>query len=114
VATDLDTRRSEGRIGSPDVVLASAHEQADAPDERRVPSDGLRASAMLTAAVLPGLAATVSVALYIAQDQWVGWLNDGGARAYLVGSAVGVIAWLLLAAVRDGRRPRGHPPIARG
>ena len=93
MATDLETRRGEGRIGSPEVVLAPAHEPAaDAPAERRVPADGLRASAVLTAALLPGLAATVSVALYIAQEQWVGWLNDGGARAYLVGSAVGVIA----------------------
>jgi len=25
VATDLDTRRAEGRIGSPEVVLAPAH-----------------------------------------------------------------------------------------
>jgi hypothetical protein len=79
VATDLDTRRAEGRIGSPDVVLAPAHDAAaEAAAERRVPADGLRASAVLTAALLPGLAATVSVALYIAQDQWVGWLNDGG------------------------------------
>jgi len=115
VATDLDSRRAEGRIGSADVVLAPAHEQADAPDERRVPADGLRASAVLTAAVLPGLAATVGVALYIAQDQWVGWLNDGGARAYLVGSAVGVIAWLLLAvAARGIATPAGGNPSAYG
>jgi hypothetical protein len=111
VATDLDTRRAEGRIGSPDVVLAPAHEPAaGTAAERRVPADGLRASAVLTAAVLPGLAATVSVALYVAQDQWVGWLNDGGPRAYLVGSAVGVVAWLLLAvAARGIATPAGNP-----
>jgi len=116
VATDLDTRRAEGRIGSPEVVLAPAHEPAaDGPAERRVPADGLCASAVLTAALLPGLAATVSVALYIAQGQWVGWLNDGGPRAYLVGSAVGVIAWLLLAvAARGIATPAGGNPSAYG
>ncbi|HEX5252015.1 MAG TPA: hypothetical protein VFW14_20310 [Gaiellales bacterium] len=116
MATDLDTRRAEGRIGSPEVVLAPAHEPAaDALAERRVPADGLRASAVLTAALLPGLAATVSVALYIAQDQWVGWLNDGGPRAYLVGSAVGLIAWLLLAvAARGIATPAGGNPSAYG
>jgi len=116
VATDLDSRRAEGRIGSPEVVLAPAHEPAgDTPAERRVPRDGLRAAAVLTAAVLPGLAATVSVALYIAQDQWVGWLNDGGPRAYLTGSAVGVIAWLLLAvAARGIATPAGGNPSAYG
>jgi hypothetical protein len=116
VATDLDTRRAEGRIGSPEVVLAPAHEPAaDRLAERRVPADGLRASAVLTAALLPGLAATVSVALYIAQDQWVGWLNDGGPRTYLVGSAVGVIAWLLLAvAARGIATPAGGNPSAYG
>jgi len=116
VATDLDSRRAGGRIGSPEVVLAPAHEPAgDTPAERRVPRDGLRAAAVLTAAVLPGLAATVSVALYIAQDQWVGWLNDGGPRAYLAGSAVGVIAWLLLAvAARAIATPAGGNPSAYG
>ena len=116
MATDLDSRRAEGRIGSPEVVLAPAHEPAgDTPAERRVPRDGLRAAAVLTAAVLPGLAATVSVALYIAQDQWVGWLNDGGPRAYLAGSAVGVIAWLLLAvAARGIATPAGGNPSAYG
>ena len=115
MATDLDTRRAEGRIGSPEVVLAPAHEPAAGVAERRVPADGLRASAVLTAAVLPCLAATVSVALYIAQDQWVGWLNDGGARAYLVGSVVGVVAWLLLAvAARGIAAPAGGNPSAYG
>ena len=115
MATDLDTRRAEGRIGSPEVVLAPAHGPVSDVAERRVPADGLRASAVLTAALLPGLAATVSVALYIAQDQWVGWLNDGGPRAYLVGSAVGVIAWLVLAvAARGIATPAGGNPSAYG
>jgi hypothetical protein len=115
VATDLETRRAEGRIGSPEVVLAPPHGPAGEVAERRVPADGLRASAVLTAAFLPGLAATVSVALYIAQEQWVGWLNDGGPRAYLVGSAVGVIAWLLLAvAARGIATPAGGNPSAYG
>jgi len=116
VATDLDTRRAEGRIGPPDVVLAPAHEPAAIElAERRVPADGLRASAVLTAALLPCLAATVSVALYIAQDQWVGRLNDGGPRAYLVGSTVGVIAWLLLAVSARGiATPAGGNPSAYG
>ena len=115
MATDLDTRRAEGRIGSPEVVLAPAHGPAAEVAERRVPADGLRASAVLTAAFLPGLAATFSVALYIAQDQWVGWLNDGGPRAYLVGSAVGVIAWLLLVvAARGIATPAGGNPSAYG
>jgi hypothetical protein len=116
VATDLDTRRAEGRVGSPDVVLAPAQEPAaDVAPERRVPVDGLRASAVLTAALLPGLAATVSVALYIAQYQWVGWLNDGGPRAYLIGSAVGVVAWLMLAvAARGIATPAGGNPSAYG
>lgn len=115
MATDLDTRRAEGRIGSPEVVLAPAHGPAAEVAERRVPADGLRASAVLTAAFLPGLAATFSVALYIAQEQWVGWLNDGGPRAYLVGSAVGVIAWALLAvAARGIATPAGGNPSAYG
>ena len=115
MATDLDTRRTAGRIGSPDVVLAKAHEPEYVGAERHVPADGLRASAVLTAALLPGLAATVSVALYIAQDQWVGWLNDGGPRAYLIGSAAGVIAWILLAvAVRGIATPAGGNPSAYG
>jgi hypothetical protein len=115
VATDLETRPAEGRIGSPEVVLAPPHGPAAEVAERRVPGDGLRASAVLTATFLPGLAATVSVALYIAQDQWVGWLNDGGPRAYLVGSAVGVIAWLLLAvAARGIATPAGGNPSAYG
>ena len=61
------------------------------------------------------VAATVSVALYIAQDQWVGWLNDGGPRAYLVGSTAGVIAWLLLAVASRGiATPAGGNPSAYG
>ena len=92
MATDLETRRAEARIGSPDVVLAPGHDPAAAnAPERSGRGDALRASAMITAALLPGLAATFSVALYITQDQWVGWLNDGGPRAYLVGTGAGLI-----------------------
>jgi hypothetical protein len=118
LATDLDTRRAEARIGSPDVVLAPGHDPALEPAEAPTPSgrgDAMSASAMITAALLPGLAATFSVALYITQDQWVGWLNDGGPRAYLVGTGAGVIAWLLLAvAARGIATPAGGNPSAHG
>jgi hypothetical protein len=117
LATDLETRRAEGRIGAPEVVLAPGHDADPAAEtpERHGRGEALRASALITAALLPGLATIFSVALYIAQDQWVGWLNDGGPRAYLVGSGAGVIAWLLVAvAARSVATPAGGNPSAYG
>src|SRR5207244_268417 len=63
----------------------------------------------------PGGAVTVSVAVYFAQGQWSGWLDDGGPRAYLIGSGTGVIAWLRLAvAARGIATPAGRNPSAYG
>jgi hypothetical protein len=92
------------------------HDQVGPPAEGRIGSCRRVArlgSAQGRATARPG--GDVSVALYIAQDEWVGWLNDGGPRAYLVGSAVGVIAWLLLAvAARGIATPAGGNPSAYG
>jgi hypothetical protein len=119
VATDLDTPRAvDGLTATTDVVVAAGKELVPAPatpTPRSGRGEALRASALITAAVLPGFAAAFCVALYIAQDQWVGWLNDGGPRAYMVGSAAGAIAWLMLAvAARGMATPAGGNRSAHG
>ena len=58
------------------------------PGQRRSPMKWFRRfrpTAVLLLTLLPGLAATFSVGLYIARARWIGWLNGGGPRCYLVG-----------------------------
>jgi hypothetical protein len=117
VATDIESRRAKLPGSGADVVAAPGREDLEAGATAHGGGTGaaMRASVMITAAILPGLAATFSIALYIAQDQWVGWLNDGGPRAYLVGSGVGLVAWLALAvAARGMATPAGGNPSAHG
>jgi hypothetical protein len=118
MATDIGSRQAAA--AAPSVVAAAGRAAgALAQDGERTDAGGrgaaFRASAVIGAAMLPGLAATFSVALYIGQDQWVGWLNDGGPRAYMVGSAAGVLAWLAVAALARGiATPNGGNPSAYG
>jgi hypothetical protein len=57
-----------------------------------------------TAILVPGAAAFMSVALYLAaeDDSFNWWLNSSGTRAYVTGTLVAVMAWLVGARVAKG------------
>ncbi len=57
-----------------------------------------------TAILVPGAAAFLSIALYLAaeDDSFRWWLNSSGTRAYITGTLVALIAWLVGAPIAKG------------
>jgi hypothetical protein len=62
---------------------------------------------------LPGVSGVVTTLLYLANGTWTGMLNSSGTRAFVSGTAVGVIVWFVLAyCLRQISCPRGAVPSA--